>query len=337
LVLPQSKFLRREAKVAFLNAVAERLRSVPGVTAAATVSALPMEGVGGIGLAIAPDESYDNAHRAMGLYLMATPGYFATMGATLRGEDLPSTFDSTHKVVVINSALAKQMWPNADAIGHRIRFGNERRTVIGVVNDIRTGRLDTAALGQMYLPMAEQPQSYASIVVRGTATNAAMIAHVRDAVHSVDPTQPVYALQSMSDVISTSVAPRRTNTVLLSLFGALAVVLAAVGVYAVLSYSVTQRTREIGVRVALGAQRNDVVRLIVRQGAVLSVTGIVLGLAGAFALSRFVGALLYEVDPHDPRIFIGAPVLLGLVAIVAMLTPAMRATRVDPLTALRED
>jgi predicted permease len=273
----------------------------------------------------------------MGLYLMATPGYFATMGATLRGQDLPSTFDSTHKVVVINSTLAKEMWPNSDAIGHRMRFGDERRTVIGVVNDIRTSRLDTAALGQMYLPMAEQPQSYASIVVRGTATNAAMMAHIRDAVHFVDPAQPVYALRSMSDVIGASVAPRRTNTVLLTLFGGLAVILAAVGVYAVLSYGVTQRTREIGVRVALGAQRQDVVRLIVRQGAVLSAIGIVVGVAGALALSRFVSALLYQVDPHDVRVFVGAPLLLGLVAIVAMLTPALRATRVDPLTALRED
>jgi len=337
LVLPASKFPTVQAKVAFLNAVATRTRSAPGVTTAGVVSALPMEGVGGIGLAIAPDEAYDQAHMQIGLYLMATPGYFATMGTALRGEDLPSTFDSTNKVVVINSTLAKELWPNSDAIGHRIRFGQERRTVIGVVNDIRTKRLDTAAVGQMYLPMAEQPQAYASIVVRGTATNAAMIAHVRDALHSVDPTQPVYALQSMSDVISTSVAPRRTNTVLLTLFGGLAVVLAAVGVYAVLSYGVTQRTREIGVRVALGAQRGDVVQLIVRQGAVLSMIGIVLGLAGAFALSRFVAAMLYEVDPHDVRVFLGAPLLLGIVAVVAMLTPALRATRVDPLTALRED
>jgi putative ABC transport system permease protein len=189
----------------------------------------------------------------------------------------------------------------------------------------------------MYLPMAEQPQSYASLVARGSAPSVAMIARLRDAVHTVDPAQPLYAMQPMADVIATSVAPRRTNTMLLTLFGALAVVLAAVGVYAVLSYDVTQRTREIGVRVALGAQRRDVMALIGRQGFVLSAIGIAIGLAGAFALSRFVSAMLYEVDPHDPRVFIGAPVLLGLVAALAMLVPALRATRVDPLTALRED
>jgi ABC-type antimicrobial peptide transport system permease subunit len=268
---------------------------------------------------------------------MATPGYFATMGTPLRGEDLPTVVDSNHKVVVINAALAKKLWPNADAVGRVMRWGPDRRTVIGVVGDIRTKRLDTAAIGQMYLPMAEQAQSYASIVARGSAPTTAMTARLRDAVRAVDPTEPLYSVQSMTDVIASSIAARRTNTVLLTLFGGLAVVLAAVGVYAVLSYGVTQRTREIGVRVALGAQRGDVVELIVRQGAALAAIGIALGLAGAFGLSRFVSAMLYEVSPYDPRVFVGAPVVLGLVAFAAMLTPALRATRVDPLTALRNE
>jgi putative ABC transport system permease protein len=337
LVLPAAKFPGQTAKAVFLNAVVARLRASPDVGAAGAVSALPMEGVGGIGLKIGAEEAYDDAHATMALYLMATPGYFAAMGATLRGDDLPATVDTSHKVVVINSSVAKKLWPNTDAIGHRIRWGNDYRTVIGVVNDIRTKRLDTTALGQMYLPMAEQPQSYASIVVRSSAPTAAMTARLRDAVRAVDPAQPLYSIQSMNDVIASSVAPRRTNTVLLTLFGGLAVVLAAVGVYAVLSYGVTQRTREIGVRVALGAQRGDVVGLIVRQGAALSAVGIAIGLAGAFALSQFLGAMLYEVSPHDPRVFIAAAVILGLVAVSAMLLPALRATRVDPLTALRED
>jgi ABC-type antimicrobial peptide transport system permease subunit len=164
-----------------------------------------------------------------------------------------------------------------------------------------------------------------------------MLARLRDAVRAVDPNQPLYSVQSMLDVIASSVTPRRTNTVLLTLFGGLAVVLAAVGVFAVLSYGVTQRTREIGVRIALGAQRADVVRLIVHEGAVLSAVGIAIGLAGAFALSRFVNAILYEISPHDPRVFVAAPLVLGLVALGATLIPALRATRVDPLTALREE
>jgi ABC-type antimicrobial peptide transport system permease subunit len=144
-------------------------------------------------------------------------------------------------------------------------------------------------------------------------------------------------LQSLSDVIDATVAPRRTNTILLTVFGGLAVVLAAIGVFAVLSYGVATRTREIGVRVALGAQRGDVVGLIMRQGVALTGVGIVVGLAGAFALSRFVSSILYEVSPHDARVFVAAPVVLALVAAAATLLPALRATRVDPLTALRED
>ena len=337
LVLPEAKFPNGASKTAFLSAVVARLRAAPDVTVAGAVSALPMEGVGGIGLAVAPDEAYDEAHRALGAYLMASPGYFATMGVHLRGEDLPANADTSHRVVVINEALAKELWPRKDAVGRVMRFGSERRTVIGVVGDIRTRRLDTVAVGQMYLPMSEQPQSYASIVVRGSAPTSAMLARLRDAVRAVDPNQPLYSVQSMLDVIASSVTPRRTNTVLLTLFGGLAVVLAAVGVFAVLSYGVTQRTREIGVRIALGAQRADVVRLIVREGAVLSAVGIAIGLAGAFALSRFVNAILYEISPHDPRVFVAAPLVLGLVALGATLIPALRATRVDPLTALREE
>ena len=296
-----------------------------------------MEGVGGIGLKIAPADAYDDSHAALGMYLMATPGYFSVMGVRLRGEDLPALVDSSHKVAVINETLAHELWPDRDAIGRQIQFGDERRTVIGVVGDIRTKRLDTAALGQMYYPLAEVPQSYASVVARGAAEPAAMLARIHDAVRAIDPTQPVYALQPLSDVIAATVAPRRTSTVLLALFGALAVVLAAVGVYAVLSYGVSQRTREIGVRVALGAQRGDVVGLIMREGAAMSAIGIAIGIAGAYALSRFLSAILYEVSPHDLRVFIAAPLALGSIAVVATLLPALRATRVDPLTALREE
>jgi putative ABC transport system permease protein len=337
LVFPGTKYRGAAPTVEFLNTVIGRLRGAPDITAAAAVSALPMEGVSGIGLRVAPDEAYDEAHGAYGAYLMATPGYFAAMGASLRGEDLPATVDTNRKVVVINETLARTLWPEADAIGRRIRFGPDRRTVIGVVGDIRTRRVDTAATGQIYLPMAEQPQSYASIVVRMSGDPEVGLVRIRDAVRAADPMLPVYALQSMDDVIAATVAPRRTNTILLTVFGVLAVVLAAVGVYAVLSYGVTQRTREIGVRVALGAQRRDVLSLIVREGAALSSFGILIGLAGAFALSRFVSAILYEVSPHDPRVFIAAPLILGVVAVTATLMPALRATRVDPLTALRQE
>lgn len=335
LTFPGSKYGSRGAVPEFLNGVLARLRS-PGIDAAA-VSALPMEGVGGIGLRVAPAEAYDEAHAAMGLYLIATPGYFSVMGAPLRGSDLPALADTSHPVAVINETLAKTLWPGQDAIGKQMAFGPERRTVIGVVGDIRTRRLDTAAVGQLYFPMAEQAQSYASIVMRGSGDPRALMSRLREAVRAGDKNLPVYQLRQMDDVIAASVAPRRTNTILLVLFGGLAVLLATVGVYAVLAYGVAQRTREIGVRVALGAQRHDVIGMIVGEGARLTALGVGIGLAGAYGLSRFIESLLYGVSAKDPVVFVAAPIALAAVAAAAAWIPAFRATRVDPITALREE
>ena len=335
LTFPSRKFASRTAIPAFLNDAIARLRS-PG-TEAAAVSALPMEGAGSIGLRVAPAESYDEAHAAMGYYIVATPGYFHVIGARLRGSDLPAVVDTAHKVAVINESLAKQLWPGQDAIGKQMAFGPERRTVIGVVGDIRTRRLDEAAEGQLYLPMAEQAQSYASIVVRGSADPRALMSRLREAVRAGDANLPVYQMRRMDEVISASIAPRRTNTILLVVFGGLAVLLATIGVYAVLSYGVSQRTREIGVRVALGAQRRDVVGMIVGDGARLALLGVVIGLLGAYWLSRFVSSLLYGVSPQDPRVFVGAALGLAAVACAAAWIPARRATRVDPISALREE
>ncbi len=338
LVFSGSRYFGAARKSVFFNDVIARLKNSAGIDAAAAVSALPMDPARGIALRVAPDDAAnDSTREGAGLYLMATPGYFATMGVRLRGADLPAVADSTRPVAVINEALAHTLWPSSEAIGKRLRLGPFTRTVIGVVADIRTDGLDTPAVGQIYLPMSEQSQAYASIVARGTGDPIAMLARIRDAVRAVDPLEPVYALQPMTDVIGANVAPRRTNTILLTLLGVLAVALAAVGVFAVLAYGVTQRTREIGVRVALGAQRSDVLRLIMREGFGLTSTGIAIGLAAALALARFVSSVLYGVSPHDARVFIAAPLVLGLVAAAATFGPALRATRVDPLTALRAE
>ena len=335
LTFPRAKFASNAAVPQFLNDVIARIRST-GIDAA-SVSALPMEGAGSIALRVAPADSYDEAHAALGVYIIATPGYFKVIGARLRGSDLPAVVDTSHKVAVINETLAKQLWPGQEAIGRQMKFGPELRTVIGVVGDIRTRRLDEAADGQLYLPMAEQAQSYASIVVRGSADPRALMARLRDAVRAGDPNLPVYQMRRMEEVVTASIAPRRSNTILLVVFGGLAVLLATIGVYAVLSYGVAQRTREIGVRVALGAQRSDVVGMIVGDGARLTIIGVILGLAGAYSLSRFVSSMLYGVSPQDPRVFVAAAVALAAVAGAAAWIPARRATRVDPIAALREE
>jgi putative ABC transport system permease protein len=338
LVFSDARYPSAGAKTAFFNRVLEGLRGTPGIAAAAAVSALPMEAAGGIALRVMPgDAPNDTTRAASGAYLMATPGYFAAIGTALRGDDLPATGDTAHRVAVINQTLAHALWPNQDAIGRQLAIGREHRVVIGVVGDIRTQRLDEAPDGQMYLPMAEQPQPYASIVARGPGEPAMMLSALRNAVRVADPMEPVYSLATMSDVIEKTVAPRRTNTILLTMFGGLAVLLAAVGVFAVLSYGVEQRRREIGVRVALGAQRADVVALIVREGITLTGAGAAIGAVAAFALSRFVASILYEVSPHDPRIFVGSIAVLAIVALGATLGPAMRATAIDPLAAIRDE
>jgi putative ABC transport system permease protein len=338
MVFSGARYFSAQSTAAFFDAVFARLRASPGVDNAAAVTSLPMEGVRGISIRIFPEDApQDTTRAAPARYLMASPGYFATLGIPLRGQDLPAHADTSRKVAVINATMARTLWPGEDAIGRRIVFLTGPRTVVGVVGDVRTDRLDEPADGQMYFPISEQAQSYASLIVRGEGDPSALLARLRDAVHAVDPAEPLYALQPMSDVIATTVAPRRTNSILLTVFGVLAVALAAVGVFAVLSYGVAQRTREIGVRVALGAQRGDVIGLVARQGFTLAIVGIVIGMAGALALSRFLAAVLYQVSPHDPRVFVAAPILLGLVAMAATLAPAIKATGVDPLTALREE
>jgi putative ABC transport system permease protein len=296
-----------------------------------------MEGAGGIALRVRPlDAPDDEARTGLGQYLKASPGYFKVMGVPLRGNDLPDFADTTRLVVVINETLAAKLWPGENPIGRQIKDLGPR-TVIGVAGDVRTSGMDEPPVGQMYFPMAEQPESYAAIVVRGGLPIGTLLADIRDATRAVDPAQPLYAMRPMEAVIGASVAPRRTNTLLLAAFGAVAVLLASIGVYAVLSYGVTQRTREIGVRVALGAQRRDVVELVARQGAVLAAIGIATGLAGAYAFSKYLSSILYQESPRDPRVFVAAPVVLAAVALAATLLPALRATRVDPGTALREE
>jgi putative ABC transport system permease protein len=341
LVLGDSSFRGAGARVReaiFLQTVVDRLQAAPGVQSAAAVSTLPMEPAGGIALKVTPEDApNDDARAASGAYLMATPGYFKVMGVALRGEDLPAFADSSRPVAVINQTMAAKLWPGQNPIGRRLALADSRRTVIGVVADIRTRTLDKPADGQMYWPMAEVPQPYEAIVARGTLDSPLLLDEIRDAVHAVNPKQPVYALRTMDDVIDATVAPRRTNTVLLTVFGLAALLLAGVGVYAVLSYNVTQRTREIGVRVALGAQRADVIRLVMGQGIALAVTGIALGLAGAYALSRLLSSILYGVSPHAITVFAAAPATLAAIAILATLVPSLRATRVDAMTALRHE
>ncbi len=330
-------------EVAEVNTILDRLDADPGITAAGVVNNLPLRGSLGIGLAIKVDgapEPKTTDDLTFSRYLMATGGYFNAMGIPLlRGRTILPTDDSlAPKVAVINASMATAYWPNVDPIGKTFHLmGPDPITVIGIVADVRDQSLETKGDPQMYFPIGQQTPDNLAIVARSTLSPAVLLARLRDAVRSADPRQAVYNVRTMDDVISTSVAPRRTNTLLIAIFGAVALALAAFGVYAVVSYSVTRRSREFGIRSALGASGIDIATLVGREMAWVVLTGLLLGLAGAWALSKVLASLLYGVDAHDAATFAAVPLLLLLPAAIATLIPARRATRVDLTEVMRAE
>jgi putative ABC transport system permease protein len=339
ITLPSARYRGAVPVGNFYRTLLADIRRTPGVDAAAMVNILPLANQGGIGLYVhAADAPDDKAHMVLGEYLMVTPGYFSAIGMRLvRGQDFSTSMDSSSKPVIINRVMAERLWPGRDPLGQQIIFGKDPVHVVGVVADARTYTLADTASGQLYLPLFSYGINDANIVVRGTAPTSALESRIVQAVRTIDPGQAVYNVRTMDEVISKSVAPRRTNTLLLGIFGALALALAGIGVYSVLAYSVAQRTREIGVRVALGAERGAVLRLILNQGVLLAAVGAAIGICAAVLLSRLIASQLYQVSPHDPTIFVIAPLTLMLIALAATLLPALRATRVDPMEALRAE
>jgi predicted permease len=338
LSLPEARYRSSAVANGFVNDVLRAIRSGSEVQAAGAVNSLPLAGEGGIGLRTSAENVPEDSPRAATAeLLMATPGYFSALGTPLRGDDLPSTFDSTRKVAVVNTAMAKILWPGEDAIGKRLvsPLGGTH-TVIGIVGDIRASRPDTPAEPQVYFPLSEALSSTIAIVARGSGDPADLLRRMGTAVRSIDARQPIFAAQSLDELVTASVAPRRTNALLFSAFGGVALFLAAIGVYAVIGYGVQQRTREFGIRVALGAEPRDVVALVLAKGVWIAVSGIAVGTAGAFAVSRVLSSILFETSHHDPRIFVAAPTVLLVIAVLASWLPARSALRVSPLEALRE-
>jgi putative ABC transport system permease protein len=237
--------------------------------------------------------------------------------------------------------MARELWQGQNPIGKRIRFpGSEKRaepwrTVVGVVNNVKQYGLDKEDKMQLYLPEAQYPTSQMTLVARTSINPRTFISAIRSQIFALDKDQPVYEIATMEQLLSDSIALRHFSMLLLLVFASLALVLALIGIYGVISYSVTQRTREIGVRLALGARSSDILRMIVGQGMVLTVTGVVVGIGMAFALTRLMSSLLYGVSATDPMIFAFVPLVLAGASIASCLIPAWRATRVDPMVALR--
>jgi putative ABC transport system permease protein len=241
-------------------------------------------------------------------------------------------------VVIINETCARTLWPNEEAVGKHltIAFEDVSREIVGVVGDAKQSDIDIAPKPAMYLPHLQSPTPLMTMVVRTSSDPAALNAAIRNQISSVDKDVPVSNVMTMEKVVSTSIAPRSFNMVLLSIFAVVALILAIVGIYGVLSYSVTQRTHELSLRMALGAQQNDVLKLVLSQGMKLIVIGVVIGLVGAFILMRLISSLLFGVNPSDPLTFGLIAGLLSVVALIACYFPARRATKVDPIMALRQ-
>jgi putative ABC transport system permease protein len=337
------KYPDREHRIPFFDDVIRRVSALPGVQSAAIAGNLPLTyngdsmyiGVEGIPDP-PPDQQRDVIYRAIG------PGYFSTMGIPLvRGRDFTEqdTTDTGYAVVV-SEKMAKHFWPGQDPIGKRLKPGSTTsdspwREVIGVVKDVRQNDFVADPKLQMYMSYRQLKfLAPNALVVRTSVDPMSLAMPLRNAVWAVDKDQPVSNIRSMDDIVSAAMARQRFSTMLLGIFAALALVLAAVGIYGVMSYSVAQRTREIGIRLALGAQRGDVLRMTMGQGLKLVSVGVGIGLIAAFILTRVMASLLFGVNPTDPTTFAVIPLVLMSVALLASYIPALRATKVDPMVAL---
>ena len=342
--LSRTTYAKPEQQTAAFQQLIARMKALPGVRDVSMVSNVPLTDLDyELSFNIEGRPPYKPGEEVSADYTVAGNDYFRAMNiALLRGRPF-ADHDTANspKVMVVSNAFAKSFFPNEDPIGRRIIFDDEDKTtyeIVGVVGDIRRNGLDVDVQPEMYVAHSQNPERRMNLVVRTEADDASQFAAAaRAEVKAFNANQIIWRVQTLEDLLGTSVAPRRFNMLLLGIFASVALVLAAVGLYGVMSYSVSWRTHEIGIRMALGAKRSDVLRLVVRQGMTMTVIGLALGLVGAFFLSRLLIGLLYGVSPTDPLTFAGVSVLLLVVALLACLLPARRATRVDPIVALRTE
>jgi len=339
--LPARRYPDSSAQREFFRRELEAVSAIPGVEAAALASSLPIEGgvdgrIGIEGKTFSPDNS------PMAEKRVVSNNYFQVMGARLVAGRLLDGRDAAGAppVVIVNQSFARRWLPNENPVGKQVAFswGTEGyQTIVGVIADMREGALDQPSNPAIYIPVEQRANDGMYLLLRSAVSPPALVGVVRKTLAGIDHDLPLSEVRTLSEVIRSGVASQTLSASILSTFAALALVLAAVGLYGVISYSVVQRTQELGIRAALGAQRRDLMRLMLRQGAGFVIAGIVIGVGGALGLTQLIAAQLYGVGPTDPLTFVLVALLLAAVTLAAAAVPALRATRADPLQVLRQD
>jgi putative ABC transport system permease protein len=344
-LLPQHKYAKAWQRNDFHDDALRRIQSLPGVKAAGTVTFLPLSGWWGVrAVSVAGRQTQPGQKTPSPVWSSVSPDYFELLRIPLlKGREFTNGDNaSSGEVAILSAGLARSLWPDDDPIGRRVVIdGFEKpREVIGVVGDVH--QLGIAHPGEnsdptseVYVPFAQAPGPLLGFVVRTEGDPLSIANAVQREIFAVDEEQPVSFVESMDQLASETVALQRASTILLAVFAAMALALAAMGIYGVLSYSASQKTQEIGIRIALGAVRADVLRIVMVEGVRLTVLGMTIGVAGALGFARLLSSLLYEVGPTDGTIFLPVPILLACVALAACYVPARRAARVDPMVALR--
>jgi putative ABC transport system permease protein len=334
---------RSEKGAQLLKEMIERVQEVPGVRSTGLVTALPITGGASTDFVIEGRPAPPANDEPSADIRSADTGYFRTMGIPLlAGREFTGSDNGTGEhVILINETMARQYWPDGNAIGQRVTMKDWgpplTGEIVGVVGDVKTNALDEAVGPMIYWPYFQFPQLFNTIVARSDNDPMRLVPAVKAAIWAVNKNQPISNIGTLEQVLAESLARRRLYMILLGIFAGAALLLAAVGIYGVLSYSVSQRRREMGIRIAIGAKRGDVLRLVLGQGARAAILGIALGIAAALALTRLMASLLFGVSAADPLTFLAVALLLTLVALAASYIPARRAMRVDPMVALRHE
>ena len=344
IALDDQQYSSPARQIAFFDAVLERARSLPGVISAGAADELPLsDNIHGSGFHAADRPEPRPEDITIAIYDSVTPGYFEAMRIALRQGRLLDDRDrqGSRPVAVVDERIAAQFWPGQSALGKMFHLSSgPEREIVGVVGQVDPPavlKLRAGRMGQVYLPFAQESKPALSLAIRTPGNPASVVSAMRETVRRLDANLPLFEVRTMDEVVAAGRVPEKLAACLLGAFAVMALLLAAVGIYGVVAYSVGRRWREFGIRMSLGAQPADVLAMVLRQGALMAGVGIAVGLGGAFLLTRAMGSLLHNIAATDPLAFAGVTVLLAVVALAAAYLPARRATRVDPMMALREE